>query len=224
MSEAWDNLVQGLKDAFASVGTTLGEWIPRILVAVLVLIVGRWLLRTLRTAIERLLETSAVTAVFDKAGITAALAPSQRKASSLVAGLAYAFLMLLLWLVIFRVLQIEPIESLLERLIAVIPLILVAAALVIIAAAVGNFVADLVRPYSVEKNVSWLPSVVRILIVVAGALAALDLLEITFAEDLVKIAAATVGIAFAVAFGIGGIDTAKGWWGRYLAPRDSADL
>ena len=30
MSKAWDNLVQGLKDAFASIGTTLGEWLPRI--------------------------------------------------------------------------------------------------------------------------------------------------------------------------------------------------
>jgi ABC-type polysaccharide/polyol phosphate export permease len=222
MSEAWDNMVQGLKDAFASVGTTLGEWIPRILVAVLILIVGRWILRTLRTAIERLLDTPAAKAVFEKAGITAALAPSQRKASSLVAGLGYAFLMLLLWLVIFRVLQIEPIESLLERLIAVLPLILVAVALVIIAAAVGSFVADLVRPYSVQKNVGWLPSVVRIVILVAGALAALDLLEIRFAEDIVKIAAAAIGIAFAVAFGIGGIDTAKRWWGKYLAPRDVA--
>lgn len=222
MSEAWDNMVQGLKDAFASVGTTLGEWIPRILVAILLLIVGRWILRTLRTAIERLLDTPAAKAVFDKAGITSALAPSQRKASSLVAGLGYAFLLLLLWLVIFRVLQIEPIESLLERLIAVLPLILVAVALVIIAAAVGSFVAELVQPYSAQKNVSWLPSVVRIVILVAGALAALDLLEIRFAEDIVKIATAAVGIAFAVAFGIGGIDTAKRWWGRYLAPRDSA--
>lgn len=222
MSEAWDNMVQGLKDAFASVGTTLGEWIPRILVAIVLLIVGRWVLRTLRTALERILDTPAVKAVFDKAGITAALAPSQRKASSLVAGLGYAFMMLLLWLVIFRVLQIEPIESLLERLIAVLPLILVAVALVIIAAAVGSFVSDLVRPYSVQKNVNWLPAVVRITILVAGALAALDLLEITFAEDIVKIAAAAVGIAFAVAFGVGGIDTAKRWWGRYLAPRDAA--
>lgn len=221
MSEAWDNMVQGLQDAFASVGTTLGEWIPRILVAVLVLIVGRWILRALRTAIERLLDTSAAKSVFDKAGITSALAPSERKASSLVAGMGYAFLMLLLWLVIFRVLQIQPIENLLERLIAVLPLILVAVALVIIAAAVGSFVAELVQPYSEQKNVSWLPSVVRIVILVAGALAALDLLEIRFAEDIIKITTATVGIAFAVAFGVGGIDTAKRWWGRYLAPRQT---
>ena len=221
MSDAWDNLVQGLKDAFASVGTTLGEWIPRILVAVLVLIVGRWILRTLRTAIERLLDTPAARSVFDKSGITSALAPSGRKASSLVATVGYAFLMLLLWLIIFRILQIQPIEDLLERLIAVLPLILVAVALVIIAAAVGSFVADLVKPYAEQKSVSWLPSVVRIVILVAGGLAALDLLEITFAEDIVKIVTAAVGIAFAVAFGIGGIDTAKRWWGKYLAPREN---
>lgn len=219
MSEAWDNLVQGLKDAFASVGTTLGEWIPRILVAVLIVIVGRWVLRTLRTAIERVLDTPAARSVFDKAGITSALAPSERKASSLIAGLGYAFLMLLLWLIVFRVLQIEPIESLLERLIAVLPLILVAVALVVIAAAVGSFVAELVQPYADERRVGWLPSVVRIVILVAGALAALDLLEITFAEDIVKIVVAAVGIAFAVAFGIGGIDTAKRWWSRYLSPK-----
>ena len=221
VSEAWDNMVQGLKDAFASVGVTLGEWIPRILVAVLVLIVGRWILQRLRTAIERLLDTPAARSIFDKAGITSALVPSERKASSLVATVGYGFLMLLLWLIIFRILQIQPIEDLLQRLIAVLPLILVATALVIIAAAVGTFVAELVQPYAEQKNVSWLPSVVRIVILVAGALAALDLLEITFAEDIVKIATAAIGIAFAVAFGIGGIDTAKRWWGRYLAPRET---
>jgi hypothetical protein len=28
-------------------------------------------------------------------------------------------------------------------------------------------------------------------------------------------------VTFAVAFGIGGIDTAKKWWARYLAPREN---
>ena len=27
---------------------------------------------------------------------------------------------------------------------------------------------------------------------------------------------------FAVAFGIGGVDTAKKWWAKYLSPRDSS--
>lgn len=217
MSDAWDNMIAGFKDAFASVGSTLGEWIPRIIVALLVLLIGRWILNTLRTWIERLLELPAVQTVFDKSGITAGLAPSGKKASTLVATVAYAFLALMLWLIVFRVLQIEPIEDLLERLIAVIPLILVAGALVIIAAAVASFVADLVEPYAERRNVAWLTTVTRVIIILAGVLAALDLLEIRFAEDIVKIVTAAAGVAFAVAFGIGGIDTAKQWWGR-LAP------
>ena len=56
----------------------------------------------------------------------------------------------------------------------------------IIAAAVGNFVADLVRPYADDRNVNWLPTAVRVVIIVAGVLAALDLLEIRFAEDIVN--------------------------------------
>lgn len=219
MSDAWDNMINGFKDAFADVGTTLGEWIPRILVALLVLLVGRWIINTLKHWIEKLLDTQPVQTVFDKAGITSALAPSGKKASSLLATVIYAFLALMLWLIVFRVLQIEPIEDLLERLIAVIPLILVAVVLVIIAAAVANFVADLVAPYAERRNVRWLTPLTRIAIILAGVLAALDLLEIGFAEDIVKLLVAAGGIAFAIAFGVGGIDTAKLWW-RKLAPKN----
>lgn len=219
MSDAWDNLVSGLKDAFAEVGSTLGEWIPRILLALIVLMVGRWVLRVLRRAVERLLETPAVQTVFEKAGISSALEPSGKKPAMLVGALVYALLLLLLWLIVFRILEIQPIEDLLERLIAVLPLILVAVVLVIIAAAVGSYVADLVQPYAEQRNIAWLPSVTRIVILLAGVLAALDLLEISFAENLVLIMTAAAGVAFAVAFGVGGIDTARQWWGRYLAPR-----
>jgi len=220
MSEAWDNLIAGLKDAFADIGSTLGEWIPRIILALLVLVIGRWVLRILRTAIERLLETPAARTVFERAGISSALEPSGKEPAKLVGTLAYALLALLLWLIVFRILQIAPIEELLQRLVAVLPLIIVAVALVIIAAAVGAYVADLVRPYADQRDVAWLPSVTRIVILVAGVLAALDLLEITFAENVVLIVTAAVGIAFAVAFGIGGVDTARQWWGRYFAPRE----
>ncbi len=59
-----------------------------------------------------------------------------------------------------------------------------------------------------------MPGVVRVVIMVFGAPAALDLLEIRFAEDIVKILMASGGIALAVAFGIGGIDTDKQRWAK----------
>ena len=58
------------------------------------------------------------------------LEPSGRRPAALVATLAYAFLMLMLWLIIFQILEIDSIVGLLERLIAVLPLIFVAVALV----------------------------------------------------------------------------------------------
>lgn len=220
MSESWDRFVDGIKDAFESLGSGLGEWLPKIIVAILVLVVGRWIIRTLRNWVGKLLDSPAAKSVFDKAGLTTALEPSGRSAGALVTTLAYAFLMLLLWLIIFQILEIDPIVDLLQRLIAVLPLIFVAVALVLVAAAVGNFVSDMVRPYAQQRQIGWMPSVVRVVIILFGALAALDLLDIRFAEDIVKIVTAAVGIALAIAFGVGGIDTAKRWWGRYLAPRE----
>lgn len=220
MSEAWDELINGIEDAFRSVGSVLGEWIPKIIVALLILVVGRWILKMVRRWVERLLDTQTVNNVFDKAGITAGLQPSGKSAAALTAMLIYAMLLVMLWLIVFRILEVEPIVGLLERLLAVLPLILVAAALVLIAAAVGNFVADLLRPTSQARNVSWLPTVVRVVILLAGVLAALDLLDIRFAEDVVKIIVAAAGIALAVAFGVGGIDTAKLWWRKYATPKD----
>ena len=220
MSEAWDRFVDGIRDAFESVGSGLGEWLPKIVVAIVVLIVGRWIVRTLRNWVGKLLESQPAQTVFDRAGLTGALEPSGKKPAALVVTLTYAFLMLLLWLIVFRILEVDPIVDLLQRLIAVLPLIFVAVALVLVAAAVANFVADLVHPYAEQRQIMWLPGSVKIVIILSGVLAALDLLEITFAEDVVKILTAAVGIAFAVAFGVGGIDTAKRWWGRYLAPRE----
>lgn len=220
MSDAWDRFVEGVRDAFETVGTTVGEWLPKILVAILLLIVGRWIVRTLRNGVRRLLESQTAQTVFDKSGLAAALEPSKRRPAALVANIAYAFLMLLLWLIVFQILEVDPIVDLLRRLIAVLPLIFVAVALVLVAAAVANFVTELIRPFAEQRQISWLPPVVRVVIVVSGALAALDLLDIQFAEDIVKIITAAAGIAIAIAFGVGGIDTAKKWWGRYLAPRE----
>ena len=218
MGEAWDSFVDGIREAGASVGTTLGEWVPKIIVALLILIVGRWLLRVIRSGIEKILMSKPAQAVFDRAGVTQALAPSETSAASLVASVVYAFLLLFLFLIVFQVLEIDTIVDLFERLIAVLPLIFVAVLIVLIAAAVANFVADLVRPYAEQRQVGWLPTAVRVIILIGGALAALDLLSIQFAEDIVKIVVAALGIALAVAFGVGGIDTAKKWWEKYATP------
>lgn len=213
------SFIDRLQESFNDIGGSVADWAVKIAIALLVLIVGRWIINMIRKWVVRLLETDAVKTVFDKAGISNALQPSGRSAAALVGTILGAVLMVLLWLIIANILEVEPVVDLLERLLAVLPLVLVAVVLVIVAAAIGSFVADLVRPYADNRGVPWLPTAVRVLVLLFGVLAALDLLEIQFAEDIVKIVTAAAGIAFAVAFGVGGIDTAKKWWGRYLSPR-----
>lgn len=212
----WDELRTRLE----AVGGDIAEWGVKILIALVVLIVGRWIIRIVRNWVQKLLALPAAKTVFDKSGVTTALAPSGRSAAALAGTLVYAVLMLVLFLIVARILDVPEISSLLERLLAVLPLIIIAVILVIIASAVASFVSDLVRPFAEQRNVGWLTTAVRVFILLFGVLAALDLLDIRFAEDIVKIVTAAVGVALAIAFGVGGIDTAKQWWAKYASPRD----
>jgi hypothetical protein len=214
----WDQLV----DEFESLGQLVAEWLPRIVVALLILIIGRWILKWVRTLVEKFVNLGFMQSIFDKAGITNALAGSDQTAAGITATIIYAYLVVVLWLMVVRVLQIQTLEDLLLRFLAWIPVVLLAAVIVVIAAAVASWTADLVRPFATSKDVPWLTWVVQILIVLFGALFAMDLLQINFAADITKILTAALGIAFAIAFGVGGIDTAKKWWAKYLAPRDDS--
>jgi hypothetical protein len=211
----WDQLVA----EFESLGQVIAEWLPRIVVALLILIIGRWILKWIRTLVEKFLNLGFMQAIFDRAGITSALASADQTAAGITATIIYAYLVVVLWLMVFRVLQIQTLEALLERFLAWVPVILLAAVVVVVAAAVASWTAGLVRPFANAKDVPWLTWVVQILIILFGVLFALDLLGISFASDITKILTAAIGVAFAIAFGVGGIDTAKKWWAKYLAPK-----
>ena len=69
--------------------------------------------------------------------------------------------LLMLWPIVSRILEVEPIVDLLQWLIAVLPLIIVAVALVLLAAATGNLVAELVQPHTTERQIGWIGDFIR---------------------------------------------------------------
>ncbi len=210
----WDNLV----DRLETFGEALIEWVVLILIALVVLIIGRWIIGLIRTWVERLLNARWLQPVWDRSGVSTALQGTEQTPAGILATVLYAYLMVALLLVVARILKITTIEELLERLLAWIPLLLLAAVIVIVAAAAGNWAANLVRPFAEEQGVGWLTAVVHVGVILFGVLFALELMQIDFAEDIVKIALATVGVAAAIAFGVGGIDAGKKWWARYGSP------
>lgn len=211
----WDSLVQRLQ----TLGENVIEWVILLAVALVILVVGRWIIGLIRTWVEKLLSARALDPVWKRSGIAKALEGGEQTPASLVATLIYGYLMLALLLVVARVLQLTAIEGLLTRLLAWIPLLLLAAVIVIASAAVASWAASLVRPFADRQGVPWLSALVHVAVIVFGVLFAFDVLEIDFAEDIVKILISAAAIAGAIAFGVGGIDAAKRWWARYGTPK-----
>ena len=216
MSSFWDSLV----DRLQTFGETVIEWAILLGVALVVLVVGRWIIGLIRKAIQKVLGAKALDGIWKRSGVARALEEGDQTPASIVATIGYAYLMVGLLVVVARILELVTIEDLLIRLLAWIPLLLIAATIVIIAAAAGSWAASLVKPFADEQGVTWLTYVVHIGVILFGLLFAMDILAVTFAEDVVKIVIASSTIALAIAFGVGGIDTAKKWWAKYASPSD----
>lgn len=213
----WENFL----DRLEALGENIVEWAILIVVALVVLLIGRWILGLIRGWIERLLGARALEGVWERSGIAKTLEGGEQTPASLVSTVVYAYLWIVLLLIVARILQVDAIEALLVRLLAWVPLLLLAAVIIIIAAAVGGWTANLIRPFADEQNVPWLTVVVHVGVIVFGALFAMEILNVDFAEDIVKILVTASVIALAIAFGVGGIDAGKKWWARYGTPSDS---
>lgn len=213
----WDSLVDRLQEF----GETVIEWAILLGITLVVLVIGRWIIGLVRKAIEVVLGATALDGIWKRSGVAKALEEGDQTPASIVATVVYAYLMVGLFMIAARILELATIEALLIRLLAWIPLLLLAATIVIIAAAAGSWAAGLVKPFADEQNVPWLTYVVHVGVILFGLLFAMDLLRVTFAEDVVKIVIASTTIALAIAFGVGGIDAAKKWWAKYGSPSDS---
>ena len=210
----WDSLV----DRLQTFGENVVEWAILLAIALVVLIIGRWIIGLIRTWAEKLLGASFMDPVWKRSGVSTALEGSDQTAASIIGTILYAYLMIALLLVVARILQLVTIEQLLIRLLAWVPLLLLAAIIVIVAAAAGNWAAGLVRPFAEENGVGWMTTVVHVGIIVFGVLFAMDLMNIDFAENIVLIVVAAAAVAGAIAFGVGGIDAGKRWWAKYGHP------
>ena len=201
-------------------GESVVEWAILLAVALVVLLIGRWLIRLVSGWLGKLLNASALNGVWERSGVSKALAEGDQTPGSIASTIVYAYLMVALFLVITRILHLTTIESLLERLLAWIPLLLLAAVIIIIAAAAGNWAAGLVKPFADEQGVPWLTYVVHVGVIIFGLLFAMEVVEVDFAEDIFKIVLGAATIALAIAFGVGGIDAGKRWWAKYGTPEN----
>ena len=200
------NILQLLEDALA----VFLSYIPQLIGAVIILIVGYIIAKVLQAIVTRVLrgvgfenwmERGGVKQFFDRAG-------TSETPSSILGRLVFWFIFIIAIAMAANALGIQQISGFLNQLIAFIPSIFVAILILFLAALLANFLASIVRG---ATGSGILASVVQYGIIVYAAFAALTQLgiavELTAPTFLILLGA--VALALAIAFGLGGREVAQ---------------
>src|ERR671927_794469 len=186
------------------------SYIPQIIGAIIILIVGYIIGKALQALITRILEgvgfedwmeRGGVKRFFDRAG-------TSETPSSILGRLVFWFIFIIAITMAANALGIQQISSFLNQLIAYIPSIFVALLILFLATLLANFVSGIVRG---ATNSEVLASIAQYAIIIYAVFAALTQLGIAvqLTANTFLILLGAVGLALAIAFGIGGREVAR---------------
>ena len=178
--------------------------------------------RLIDKAFQRLFNAVGLDKLLERAGLAERLQAAGYTATDLAARAIYWIALLVVFLFTAEALDVEYFSDILTGLIGYLPLVVVAIVIVIVAAALGAFLAELSAPWSQERHIRWLPATARWMVIGLGVFAALNTLNI--ADEIVNTlfiaVVGTVGATLVIAFGVGGISAAKEWWAKNLPDQD----
>lgn len=191
----------------------LVSFIPKLVLFLVILVAGTFVAKWIRRIVVALLKKVSFDSYIDKAGIGAHLERAGFADSGrFVAQLLYYLIMVLVLKLSLSSFGENAISTALDDLVAFIPKIIVACAIIIITGLVANAVGGMLRPGL--SSVAAGDTVARIAVAaiwVIGVFAAID--QIEFAEDIVDtLFTAVVGslsMILVIKFGVGGIWAAR---------------
>ncbi|MFC5381998.1 mechanosensitive ion channel family protein [Aquipuribacter nitratireducens] len=218
-----------MREALTSAYVTVVDFVPRLLLFLVILLVGWLLARLLAKALARVLERVGFDRAVERGGIGRMLEHSRYDASGLVSRLVFYGLLLLVLQLAFGVFGPNPVSELLTAVIAFLPRLVVAIVIVVVAAAIAAAVKDLVA--SALGGLSYgrgLATASSVLILGIGVIAALNQVGIatTVTTPILVTVLATIGGILVVGVGGGLIRPMQSRWEGYLqtASRESDNV
>jgi len=202
-------------------GTVL-NFLPRIVNAAILLIVGYFIARLVLGLLTKGLRALHFDNIADRAGITRflRLAGTQLDAARVLAAVVFWWIFLFFIEMAFNALQLTQITNYINAILGYLPDVFAAILIVVVGALLANLVADIVRGAASEAGLAMAPvlaSVARWAIIIFAVLAALTQLNV--AQNMIFILfAAAVGmfaLAGGLAFGLGSVDAARGMISGY---------
>lgn len=205
-------------------------WIPRVLVAAVILLIGWLIARLAQTLVAKGLRLVHFDDIADRAGITNVLrrAGTSLDAAGVLGAVAFWWILLAFFEMAVDSLGLTQITAFISNLLGYLPNVFVAILIIIVGSLIANVVAGIVRGSAGEAGLTATPilaGLARWAILLFAVLAALAQLNVAQNMIFILFAAFTGMIALAggLALGLGGVDTARGliagWaMGRVLQP------
>jgi flagellar biosynthesis protein FliQ len=208
---------------------SVGEFLPRILLALIVLLAGWMIAKMVRFAIARGLRAINFNVLTERAGMDGFLRDGgiRTDTAGILAMLFYWVVILASLIIGFNLLGLTYITDLLQRIVLFLPKVMVALLILAFGAYFARFVGNAVAAYCRNvhlQDAEILGNLARYAIFAFVVLIALD--QVNVGGDIVRqtflIVLAGVVFALALAFGLGGKDWAaemlERWWPRKRKP------
>jgi NAD/NADP transhydrogenase alpha subunit len=199
-------MIQSLQESLS----TFFSYIPQLIGAILILIVGYIVAKLLEAVVTRLLGAIGFEHWMERGGIKQFFdrAETNQTPASILGALVFWFVFIIAITMAADALGIPQVSAVLGQLIAYIPSIIAAILILILAALLANFVSGIVRG---ATGSDVLASVARYAIIVYAVFAALTQLGIAvqLTANTFLILLGAIALAAAIAFGIGGREVAR---------------
>ena len=213
MVQTWtDVLAASLQEVYLDVAL----YLPKLLGALIILLIGLIVSSGIRTLIERIVEALKVDGLLVKMGVNEYVERAGLRLNSgkLLGGLVYWFLLIAFLLASADLLDLEAFSQFLRDVLAYLPNVFVAVLVMLAAVVLGNFLKNLVMASVMSARLhaaQFLGSLTWWAVVMFGFFTALLQLQIAvqIVQTLITGFIAMIAIAGGIAFGLGGKSTAE---------------
>src|SRR5215218_139309 len=199
-------MVESLQDGLSA----FLEYIPQLISAIIILIVGYVVARILQAVVARALQAIGFDRWMERGGIKQFFdrAETHETPATVLGKLVFWFVFIIAIVMATDALGIRQVSVVLSQLIAYIPNVIAAVLIIILAALLANFVAGLIRG---ATGVDFLATAARVVIIVYAVFAALTQLGIAvqLTANTLLIVLGGVALAAAIAFGFGAQGVAR---------------
>jgi Conserved TM helix len=223
---------QAMMTSIAAALVLLLGAIPKVIGFAVILIIGWIIASALATAVAAILRTVKFNELAQRAGISGFVQKMgvHTDAAGFLATLVKWFVRLIVLVTAFDALGLPAVSQVLEQILLWLPNLVVALVVLVIAGLAANALASLVRGATAESglgNPDLLATIARVAVWAFAIVIAVNQIGIaaTIVNTLFMATVGAVAVAFALAFGLGGRETAgeivRGWYerGQQTAPK-----